>query len=226
MLVAIVDDDGDDRLALQDTLDEAEYTTIVREAPISDTSELMSWLSDVGADAIGCDHFLSGSDYAGFHGAEAMSLIYREMKLPGFLTSAFIATGGALEIRRERQFLPSVVHKGDWSPDVLRHAIEYCARELGGDIPLGRRAQRTGIEITRFHSYRRDPVVEAILPGWNPRSSVEFPLDLIQDEELKTNVVAGQVTWLIAWVNVGAESAEDLFFLDFEAAPEPLDLGL
>lgn len=222
MLVAVVDDDVEDRLALQDGLAEAGYATVVREAQLDGTHDLLSWLRDVGADALACDHRLTGSNYARFTGADGVSEAYRELQLPGFLTSAFIGTSGALEIQRQRRYLPSVVRKRDWAPSVLRDAIEFCERELAGDVPIERRPSRTGIEVVDVHSYDRDPVAVAFLPGWQPKTTVHFALDLIEDRGLRELVHSQEVQWLFARVNIGAEGAEELFFSDFEPAPDPV----
>ena len=62
------------------------------------------------------------------------------------------------------------------------------------------------------------------MPGWNENVVIDFPLDLIKDHALKTDVRSGRVNRLIAKINLDAESQADLFFTDFERAPDPGDI--
>lgn len=69
-----------------------------------------------------------------------------------------------------------------------------------------------------------DSPIEAIVPGWNPQAAVSFPSDLIGDNDLRGQVERGEAEWVLAKVNVDAETQEELFFIDFERAPPPIDL--
>jgi hypothetical protein len=58
------------------------------------------------------------------------------------------------------------------------------------------------------------------VPQWNPLKAVRFPSSLLGDfesDDLKSD------TLFIANVNIGARSADELFFDNFELAPEPDD---
>ena len=60
-----------------------------------------------------------------------------------------------------------------------------------------------------------------IVPGWDERSAVELPLNMIEDGGLREDVRRRRVDWLIAKVNIDADDANDLFFTNFERTPDP-----
>ena len=56
--------------------------------------------------------------------------------------------------------------------------------------------------------------------SWNPYRAVRFPISLIPSDlhgKLAPDVA------LFAHVNIGAEKSDDLYFREFELAPEPDD---
>jgi hypothetical protein len=59
-----------------------------------------------------------------------------------------------------------------------------------------------------------------IISGWNPYRVVRFPASLMS---IDLQDVLTSETRLFARVNIGAENADDLYFRDFELAPEPDD---
>ena len=59
------------------------------------------------------------------------------------------------------------------------------------------------------------------MPAWKPDAEVRFPLELIP-KSIRGEDLRGRV--YIARVNIGAVREEELFFENFEAAPEPAGL--
>jgi len=226
MLVAIVDDRADDLLTLEGELEEAGHQAIAREMPLSSLDALVDWLESQGAEALVCDQRLSAAHYAAFDGAEAVSHVLRRLRLPSVLVSSFIDTDGISAIRRWRDRVPVLIGKALLTPDAINRGFELCRSELEGDIPPQRVPRRTGVHIESVYRHGTDLMVEAIVPGWNPQSAVSFPIDLVTEEDLRLRVSDRAVDWVIAKVNVDAESADELFFLDFERAPDPADLGV
>ena len=60
-------------------------------------------------------------------------------------------------------------------------------------------------------------MIDAYVPSWNPHQAVRFPKSLLGS--LAEQVTPG--SRFFAQVNVGALNPDDLFFRDFEAAPQP-----
>ncbi len=81
-----------------------------------------------------------------------------------------------------------------------------------------RKSYRTIVRITNIDEKSHERVVDAFIPGWNPRKAVRFPASLVPEhlqDALKPN------RCLFAHVNIGAEKSDDLYFEKFELAPEP-----
>lgn len=225
MRVAIVDDRADELLALEGELEEAGHLAIPREAPLPSLDDLVEWLADQNVEAFVCDQRLSAAHYATFHGAEAISHVLDELGLPSLLVSSFIDTDGIAAIRRWRDRVPVLIGKALLTPEVINRGFALCRSELEGDVPPQRIPRRTGLHVESVYAQGPDMIVEAMVPGWDPHSAVSFPLDLIGDDALREEVRELRVDWLIARVNVDAESAEELFFIDFETAPQPNTRG-
>jgi len=82
-------------------------------------------------------------------------------------------------------------------------------------------AKRLYTSIIRVENIRHEggnDYVDAVITNWNPHQIVSIPISLVPanlQQEL------GQDTHLLAKVNVGANSAEELIFEDITLAPEP-----
>ncbi|MCQ3804860.1 MAG: ATP-binding protein [bacterium] len=219
MLVAIVDDIIDERKTLEGELKEAGHRVIPREAALSSLDDLSEWLVEAEAEAFVCDQRLSVSNYAPFPGAEAVCRAFRSHKLPSLLVSSYIHDEIA-SIRRWRAGVPVLIGKDQLDPDLLNEGFALGQAELAGDIPIARIPRRTGIHIESVDAQRLGRV-NVIVPGWDECKPVELPLNMIGDGGLREDVRKRQVDWLVAKVNIDAEEAHDLFFTDFERAPDP-----
>lgn len=225
MRVAIVDDRADELLTLSGELEEAGHESLARESPLDSLDTLVEWMAAQNAEALVCDQRLSAGQYAAFHGAQAVSFVIEQMRVPSVLVSSFIDTDGITEIRRWRVRVPVLLGKDRLDPETINRGFELCRSELEGDTPAQRIPRRTGLHIEGIYTQGTDSLVEAIVPGWNPQAAVSFPSDVIDDAVLRAQVENREVDWVLAKVNVDAETPEELFFLDFEPAPTPIDLG-
>lgn len=82
-------------------------------------------------------------------------------------------------------------------------------------------AKRLYTSIIRVENIRNEGgngYVDAVITNWNPHQIVSIPISLVP-ANLQQKL--GQDTHLLAKVNVGASSAEDLIFEDIILAPEP-----
>ncbi len=222
MQVAIVDDVADELEVLEYELEDAGHKAIRRESPIASLDNLDSWLRAQQVEGFVCDQRLSVANYAPFQGAEAVRRVFRHLRLPSLLVSSFIATE-VLAIRYFRASVPVLIEKQALGRDTINRGFALSKSELGGNVPTQRIPRRTGVHITKV-DVRGRGIVETIVPGWNENLEVSFPLDLIEDHTLRTDVRSRRMDWLIARVNLDAEHQADLFFMDFERAPDPGDV--
>jgi hypothetical protein len=169
------------------------------------------------AQAAVCDNYLQPGGYA-FYGAEAVARLY-DRRFPAILVTQFLEQDRDTSIRERRQKIPIVLSKEQADPPAIMQGFVVCAREHRGDIALGRRPCRTLIKVARLDPESGPGMVDALVLSWNPHLPVRFPVKIMPDH-LRLALAVGQ--YLIARVNTGAESTADLFFTDFEAAPEPL----
>ncbi len=220
--VAIVNDDEtyQDSWSLQ--VAEAGYQPYIVRRPANRAFRSIGELADeVEQHALFAvfDHRLAPKGLAQFTGAETIAALYDRHRIAPLLVTTWEKQDADTTIRLHRKKVPVLLSAQDFDdPEIIRTCFEACAREVhSGEVPLERRAWRTAVQIEDRDDNSKIKVVDALIPGWNPEVKVRFPLDLITPE-LQHLALAGQV--FFALVNTGASREEDLFFSDFELAPE------
>jgi CheY-like chemotaxis protein len=212
--VAIVDDNPSHAQAMGELVLDAGFEPVVLRPPFGQVDELLGRVRQQ-ADAAICDHRLWG--LARFSGAEAVATLVEE-KVPALLVTQYIDIDADVSIRRWRYHIPVLLSRDDADSDRIKSGLGDCMREIQGEYLPGRRPWRVLIQIEWLTEESGDRVVDARVPSWRPNTVVRFPLDLVPCA-LRDGVVQG--AFLLAMVNIGAEKGEDLFFQDFEAAPDP-----
>ena len=184
--------------------------------------QLLNSLRSANCTAAICDHRLSQTQFAQFDGAEFMSTLFRE-KIPGVLLSTFAAIDGDTSIRLHRAQIPYIISRENLVPDEIVRGLERCLAEFTGDIPPERVARRTLVRVVDVANDGSAAVVDAIVHTWNPDTGVRFPLSVVEDPDIQRILRQwqGLELRLFAEINVGCESADELFFRSFEFAPEP-----
>lgn len=215
--VLIVDDDRLSADIMSELVLDAGFEPVIYTHGFDDISVLLNTVREE-ADAAICDHRLSYKQPAHFNGAEAVAEMFQS-KIPALLVTQYINTDAHLSIRRWRRQVPVLLSRDEADPDRIREGLGGCAKEIQGQYLPGRRPWRTLIEAERISDEAGEKVVEARVFAWNPYRVVRFPLSLIPPE-LQDHLVPG--TFLFAMVNIGSKHEEDLYFFDFEPAPEPV----
>jgi hypothetical protein len=204
----------DDADAMGELVRDAGFEPVVLKPPFGHVRDLLRNVRQQ-ADAAVCDHRLRG--LASFSGARAVASLVDE-KVPAVLVTQYIDIDADVSIRRWRHRVPVLLSRGDADPDRIREGLGDCIREIRGEYLPGRRPWRVLIQIDGLSNESGERVAEARIPSWNPHRVVRFPLALVPPA-LRDRVVSD--AFLFAMVNIGAEKAEDLYFHDFEAAPDP-----
>jgi len=215
---------------IDDDVAQAEFTSLwVEEAdlephiiraedhPFSRPEEILERLRRVGAQGAICDHRLTPHQFSTFSGAELSATLY-DARLPNILTTQYVDMDVDVSIRKWRHKIPVLLSRDQTDSETIKHGLLECYAELLGEISSARRAYRTLIRVTDIGTEAGDPVLDVIIPSWNPRHAVRFPLSLVQ-EDLWDQISVE--TRLLAWVNVGTDDSRELFFDRFELAPEP-----
>jgi hypothetical protein len=212
--VAIIDDNLDDADAMSELVRDAGFEPIVIRHPFSAISGLGSNVRQQ-AEAVICDHRLR--NFAPFMGAEAVANLVSQ-KIPALLITQYIDIDADVTIRQWRAGVPVLLSRDKVSPEGITEGLARCLREIQGEYLPGRRPRRVLIQIDSISQEGNAGVIDAWIPSWNPRRMVRFPVELVPPE-LQHLVVPN--AFLIAKVNIGAEEAADLYFRDFEPAPDP-----
>jgi len=90
--------------------------------------------------------------------------------------------------------------------------------EIKNHLPPYRKPRRALVRIVGTSVDSNIDIVEAFIPQWNLHKAVRFPLSLfgnVKKDDIKPNML------FIADINIGARDTQELFFENFELAPEP-----
>jgi len=215
--VAVVDDDPSQADVMSELIRDAGYEPIIILGPRFDRVEDLVDKVRESADAAVCDHRLQPRGFAGFYGAEAVAALIG-LSVPSLLITQFIDIDADVSIRLWRHLVPVLLSRDEADPDRIVQGLNECIREAHGEHLSTRRPWRALVQVDATNEESGKRVIDAHVPSWNPHQAVRFPAALIP-QNLQPNLIPGSC--FFAKVNIGADRAEDLYFFDFESAPEP-----
>jgi len=212
-IIAIVDDDrGEAKVAELEVEDAGFKPFIVEGGPFQKVEDLVSLISSKAHAAI-CDHRLGHSGFANFSGANLVARLY-DLQIPALLISQYADIDNSIPIRTCRDKIPVLLNRDETDASSIARGIEYCVNELHGQIASTRKPHRT---LLRIEDIGQD-AIDVIIPGWNPHRAVRLPKSLLPRSLGRSHLKRG--VRLFAQVNIGAEKASELYFKNFEVAPE------
>ena len=211
--VAVVDDDPENLEAFAYIVQTCRCEAVRCSIEFGSMSRLVENVTKI-ADGVLCDHRLSYKSHASFTGAEAVARWF-DMKFPAILISAydFDAT-----IKLHRRKIPVVIPKHLIDITTITEGFNICTQEIRNVLPPFRKPRRAFVEIVGFDPESKIQLVEAFVPQWNPLKAVRFPRSLM-GELASVDLEPGMM--FIADVNIDARNVDELFFENFELAPEP-----
>lgn len=165
-----------------------------------------------------CDHHLfEHGDYAGYFGADAIAASYLT-GIGGILVTAYEKDDAELSLRKNRRWIPEVIHSTQLNRTNMGESLLRADREVRQKTLARERVPyRTVMTIRRIETRGTAKIVKVVMSQWNATEEVGFPLDMVP-EEIRPTVVPGNL--LIAQVNVAAAQSDDLYFDQFEL-PDP-----
>ncbi|MGO7204471.1 hypothetical protein ACCT30_25090 [Rhizobium ruizarguesonis] len=182
-----------------------------------DIDRLVSDACD-GVDYVFTDQRLSTHGFAQIQGIELAARLNKINK-PTILVTQFTETDEA-KFKPFRSQVPVILPRNKIDKADFRELFERVRLELTGQHSPDRQLYRSTFAVESVEG--NPPMVVGFLPSWSQNSAVTFPLDLIP-AALQTHVKPGG--FLFVRVNLNAEKAADLYYEDFELAPEPQDHG-
>jgi CheY-like chemotaxis protein len=217
--VAVLDDDTDQAKVVEMQLQDIGIETIIADlAEVSKLDQAIDWIAE-NANAVICDvqlnHQQGGICY---DGAELMSAVIGDHRIPGVLTTGFKDDVGML-VRPHRRRIPVLVSRDETvEPEVLVRGVEICRAEIAHGRAPDRETHRVPLHIEKTGVVDYRVALDARVGGWSRKASIRFPADML-GEQYKTIDAAREIVGRVffARVNLGAEHETDLFFED----PEP-----
>jgi len=217
--IGVIDDseEGADMLSLELKTAQFEPHVIGAESdlPYRNIDDLIEEIGDEGIDFVICDYRLDHYDFARFNGAELAVRLYEE-GIPTLLLSEYLEEANNMKLRTLRDRIPVVLPRSRVSFSDRDSALEVfnqCLRDIGGTPPPSRRPYRTVIQVLDIDQNS----IDVVIPQWDEQQDVS-----LLEEDVTSSV--GPVSpgdMLFAEVNLLADEKDELFFRNFETAPDP-----
>ncbi|MBW8017286.1 MAG: hypothetical protein FVQ82_13970 [Planctomycetes bacterium] len=206
----IVEDDENTRDSLAETVEDVDIIPDKVEGPLGSLDSFLRSQAN-NTDAFIFDHQLKQSGFAEFNGAQAVAELYKR-KCPSMLCTAW--TNADIDsIRLYRRYIPSLIHSDEINPDIIAKELEICINEFREKYLPSREPIKTLVRIENVDNEQRPPIVNAVVPSWNSKEVIRFPLTLVP-LDIRDNIKGGVRLW--AQVNLGANDHTELFLDSFE----------
>lgn len=209
--VALLDDDPNVRLTYAEQVIDANLE------PVPENSDHLGTLTEYmsrerRADAALTDYNLYSANYAAFNGAQLVEALY-DVHFPAVLCTRFEKTH-VEQIRPLRRKIPVILTPDTLNQDSLLMGLEDCVLELQGNFKVWRRPWRTQVHFLDEPLDELDGTLLASVPGWGLSEAIR-----VRVADLPTHLrgLVGPGVRCHASVNLGAESAEDLYLCDWES---------
>jgi hypothetical protein len=215
--VAVVDDVQEDAAMTASLVSEAGFEPVVITPPLP---SLDSLLSDIrkSARAVVCDHRLSDRGRVKYYGAEVVARS-NQQHFPAVLITTY-ADVDYESIRLWRAGIPCMLKRGrEAGPDEIIEALNRTEKEVYGVFSPERKPYRAVVRVENIKPSARFGVAEVVVSAWNPAEVIEIPVELIRRDLKEPKVVSGGSRYM-ADVNIFAPSPDELYFRNFEPAPE------
>lgn len=213
--MAIVDDDRNAAIIAGWDAKRAGYDPFIVEGSYQNVDALANHILKNAAGAL-CDHRLAHRGFANFSGARLVASLF-DKGLPAILVTQYKEIDTDVSIRKWRYKIPVLLSRDEANASTIKAGMTACMAELKGEIPVTRRPHRVLLRITEVGQESNEVVLDVIIPSWNPQRAVRLPASLIP-QDLQGKLKAGRR--LLAFVNIGAEVSDELYFQQFELAPE------
>jgi len=215
--VAVVDDVQEDAAMTASLVSEAGFNPVVIASP---PSSIDSLLADIrrSARAVVCDHRLSDRGRVRYYGAEVVARS-NEQHFPAVLITTYADVDYA-SIRLWRAGIPCMLKRGRESgPDEIIEALNRTEKEVNGLFSVERKPYRAVVRVESIRPSASYGVAEVVVSAWNPAEVIEIPVELIR-RDLKEPKILSAGSRYMADVNIFAPSPDELYFQNFELAPE------
>lgn len=204
--VLILDDESLVRDSYVYPVEDLDIEPFKVDGPIDSPRSIIDTVSTL-SDVILCDLQLKQHRYSQYNGDFLMEAFYKA-NIPGVLCTSYTD----VQISRQRlRYIPSLVKTTEFGPEVFVKAWERCIKELNGSFHPTRKPWRALVRIEEV--VEEQHYLYAIVPAWDVRSKIKIYLEDVPPE---IRPLLMEDKRLHAWVNIGAENHEHLFFESWE----------
>jgi hypothetical protein len=215
--VAVVDDVQEDAVMTASLVSEAGFDPVVITPPPSSIDSLLSEIRK-SARAVVCDHRLSDRGRVRYYGAEVVARS-NEQHFPAVLITTYADVDYA-SIRLWRAGIPCMLKRGrEAGPDEIIEALNRTEKEVHGLFSAERKPYRTVVRVEKIRASASYGIAEIVVSAWNPAEVIEIPVELIR-RDLKEPKILSVGSRYMADVNIFAPTPDELYFRNFEPAPE------
>lgn len=222
-VVAVIDDDLDQAKTVRFQLEDIGIESMVADLDdVARIDDAVDWIQ-ANAQAVICDVQLSNL-HAGvqYNGAQLLSRVIGDHRIPGVLTTGFKDDVGML-VRPHRPHIPVLVSRDETEdPDILIDGVVLCRAEIEHGRAEIRQTKRTALFVEKASQHADGVAFDARVGGWSRRLSMRFPAVMLgcRYGELElAQAAVGKV--FFAKVNLAATSETELFFEEVE--PDLID---
>jgi hypothetical protein len=207
--VEIYDDEPEARTVYSYTVSDSGLQPHAIAGPLMDPHVVAS-AAQQHADAVLCDQLLKRRNYSAFNGAELAAQLYK-LRVPAVLCTAW-ENQMLDDIRPLRRWIPVLMRPDELTDETLVRAFETCITELDTDFTPSRRPWRTQVHVVDLEEDHGRMYVQ--VPAW----SGELIRLGTKDVPVEVQAHLQQDYRCHARVNLGAESLDELYFVDWEAS--------
>lgn len=212
--VLVVDDDPYAREGFGYPIEELGLEPILEKGPINN---IRNFLADLPAkaDVVLCDYHLKKRDYAMYNGDVLLAECYKA-SIPGLLCTTYTDIDVTLN-RDCLRYIPSLLLTTSPEPQMILSSLDHCIQEIDGTFQPCRKPWRTLVRVDEF--IRGDNTEDLVgycyvfVPAWNPQKRIRLYINNFPPE-IKPLLEPGKR--LHAHVNLGADTYEELYFVNWE----------
>ncbi len=206
--ISVVDDDPAALQGYQYVVEDLGVIPLPQSGPLPPIDEFFKRVTSE-SDAVLCDYHLKTRPYAGFDGDEFVVMCYKN-QFPAVLCTTFTDADVTL-LRTSRRYIPSLLKPADLDIETVRSGLTRCLDEFTGNFDTTRKPWRTLVRVAEVEE--ADKYLYVVLPGWNSRIKIRLYFHDLPSE------MWGRVSpgaRFHAKANIGAESQEELYLVDWE----------
>lgn len=208
--MGVIDDDPYVRASYSEALEDLGFDPVEIKGPLEQVNRLFDGPLK-GCDAVMTDLVLRGSGYAPYNGGD-IAVEGSHRRLPVLLCTAYDNVNVKLP-RSQRRHAPAIIPRAQFDESLLLSGLERCIAEYDGFFTPDRRPWRTQIEVVDIDEDRNYAWVIVMGRSADERTSI-FTAEL--PSAIQAGLGKGRI--LHAKVNVGARTAEELYFDEWEEA--------